>query len=313
MRKGIEEIKSEVKKAVTGKEDIIEKILNVMLAQGHILLEDVPGVGKTTLALAFSKVLQLGYQRVQFTPDTMPSDIVGFSLYNKKTSRFEFKPGAVFCNLFLGDEINRTSSKTQSALLEVMEEGAVTIDGIRYEMEEPFIVIATQNPIGSAGTQNLPESQLDRFMARISVGYPSVESQVALMRDRQIQNPLDGLKQVVTLGEFKEMREAVQRVIVTDEVLRYIARLCEKTREHELVELGVSPRGGLALFHMAQGYAYLHQREYVIPEDVRAVFFDVCAHRLRLKPQARIEGVTEQDILTKVLKDVEAPSLSQVK
>lgn len=302
----------EVKKVIVGKNEVIEKVLMTMLAGGHILLEDVPGVGKTTLALAFSRAMQLSYQRIQFTPDTVPSDIVGFSIYNRDSGKFEFRQGAVFCNLLLGDELNRTSSKTQSALLEVMEEGAVTVDGMRYAMKEPFIVIATQNPIGTVGTQNLPESQLDRFMAKISMGYPTIAEQVELMRNRQYVNPLLEVKPVMTAAHFLEMKERVKQVHVTDEVLHYIAALCAATRDVELVNMGVSPRGGIAVCNMAKAAAFLKHRDYVIPEDVKQVFADVCAHRLVLKPQAKIEGVNEAGICDLVLQQVDAPNLTQV-
>lgn len=305
-------IMQEVKKVIVGKGEVIEKVLMAMLAGGHILLEDVPGVGKTTLALAFSRAMQFSYQRIQFTPDTVPSDIVGFSVYNRDNGRFEFQKGAVFCNLLLGDELNRTSSKTQSALLEVMEEGAVTVDGMRYAMKEPFIVIATQNPIGTIGTQNLPESQLDRFMAKISMGYPTIEEQVELMRNRQFLNPLQEVEPVVTAAKFLEMKERVKQVHVTDEVLHYIASLCEATRDVELVQMGVSPRGGIAVCNMAKAAAFLENRDYVIPEDVKRIFTDVCAHRLVLKPQAKMEGVNDTGVCDMALKNVDAPNLTQV-
>lgn len=304
-------IVQEVKKVIVGKDEVIEKVLMAMLAGGHILLEDVPGVGKTTLALAFSRAMQFSYQRIQFTPDTVPSDIVGYSMYNRDTGTFEFQKGTVFCNLLLGDELNRTSSKTQSALLEVMEEGAVTVDTVRYVMEKPFIVIATQNPAGTAGTQNLPESQLDRFAAKISMGYPTIADQVELMRNRQYLNPLEEINPVVTVAQFLAMKEQVKQVHITDEILYYIASLCEATRVGELVNMGVSPRGGIAVCNMAKAAAFLELRDYVIPEDVKRIFTDVCAHRLVLKPQAKMEGVNQAGVCLAALGSVEAPSLTQ--
>ena len=303
-------IKAEVKKAVNGKDDVICRMLCVILAGGHVLLEDVPGVGKTTLVLALAKSLSVKFQRVQFTPDTMPSDVTGFSVYNRSTGALEFKPGPVFTNIFLGDELNRTSARTQAALLEVMEEHAVTMDGGRYEVEEPFIVIATQNPLGAAGTSRLPESQLDRFMVCLSLGYPDAESQKDMMRNRLGGNPLDRIVPAVTGPQFLEMKREVQRVYVSEELMDYIVGLCEATRKAGGVRLGISPRGGLAVFHMARSHAYMSGRDYVNPEDVKAVFLDVCSHRMLLEPQSKIEGLTSERILKRVLREVKAPCLT---
>lgn len=305
----VEKIINEVKKVIVGKDEVIEKTLMVILAGGHILLEDVPGVGKTTMALAFSKAMNLDYRRVQFTSDTMASDIVGFSIYNKKTDRFEYKKGAVFCNLFLADEINRTSPKTQAALLEVMEEGKVTIDGVTYEIPEPFICIATQNPIGSAGTQNLPESQLDRFMVRLSIGYPSLKKQIEIVKNRQEEDPMNTVKRVVSLDDILELKQDVQKVFVMDDVIAYGAKLCEVTRALEMVEHGASPRAVLALVQLSKAHALFNDRDYVIPEDIEAVFLDVCSHRIVLKPQAKIKKETEDSALKAVMKQVKAPSI----
>ncbi len=304
-----DKIIEEVKKVIVGKDDVIEKILMVILAGGHILLEDVPGVGKTSMALAFSKAMNLDYRRVQFTSDTMASDIVGFSIYNKKNDTFEYKQGAVFCNLFLADEINRTSPKTQAALLEVMEEGRVTVDGVTYQIPEPFICIATQNPIGSSGTQNLPESQLDRFMVRLSMGYPSLQSQIDIIKNRQDEDPMNTVCQVVSLEEILKLKQEVQRIFVSDDVIRYSAELCEKTRTMEMVEQGVSPRAVLALVQLAKAHALLKGRDYVIPEDIKLVFIDVCRHRIVLKPQAKIKKETEDNILKAVMEQVKAPAI----
>lgn len=304
-----QEIIAEVGKAVVGKNDVIEKVLMAVYANGHILLEDYPGVGKTTLALAFSKALGMEYKRIQFTSDTMPSDITGFSVYNKDSGQLEYKPGAVNCQLFLGDEINRTSPKTQAALLEVMEEGSVTVDGVTHPLPQPFICIATQNPVGSVGTQPLPDSQLDRFLIRLSIGYPSTEEQMDIIEQRQHHNPLESIHSVIMADNIIEVQQYLTTVRVTKEVLRYITQLCEKTREGSMVDLGVSPRGVLALSQMAKAHAVLRERNYVIPEDVQAVFFDVCAHRIILKPQARIEGFTVQTFLQKILETVEPPKL----
>jgi MoxR-like ATPase len=304
-----EKIIAEVKKVIKGKDDIIEKILAVILAGGHILLEDVPGVGKTSMAVAFSKAMNLDYHRVQFTFDTMASDIVGFSIYNKKSESFEYRQGAAFCNLFLADEINRTSPKTQAALLEVMEEGRVTVDGVTYKIPEPFICIATQNPTGSAGTQNLPESQLDRFMVRLTMGYPSLESQIDIIKSRQAEEPMNTVQSVISVESMLQMKQDVQKIFVSDDVIRYGTELCEATRKIDMVELGVSPRAILALIQLAKATALLKSRNYVIPEDIKSVFIDVCSHRLILKPQAKIKKETEGSVLNSVMEQVKAPAI----
>lgn len=305
-------IVAEVNKVLIGKQEVVEQALMAIYAGGHILLEDVPGTGKTTLALALSKCLDLDYKRVQFTPDTMPSDITGFTMLNRKTGEFEFNWGAVNCNLLLGDEINRTSAKTQSALLEVMEELAVTVDGVSHPVPKPFICIATENPVGSAGTQPLPDSQIDRFMVRLSIGYPSTADQVNILKAKRYANPLDDIKAKISRDNLLEIQNFLGNVQVADTVLDYIVRLCEQTRDMELVELGVSPRGVIALTRMARACALIRERDFVSPEDVREVFKATCAHRLALKPQARIESVTAEDILDQVMEIVPAPSMGQV-
>ena len=305
-----EQIIGQVGKVLIGKREIIERVLMTIYAGGHILLEDAPGVGKTTLALGFSKALGLKYKRVQFTPDTMPSDIVGFSIYDKESGELVYKPGAADCNLLLGDEINRTSTKTQAALLETMEEGGVTVDGITHKLPNPFICIATQNPLGSVGTQPLPDSQLDRFMVRLSIGYPDVEEQVVILKQHQYQNPMDQVQMVASRDEILEIQNYLTSVKMTDDILRYMSRLCDATRSVQMIASGVSPRGVLDLSRMSRAHAILRERDYVIPEDVKAVFLDVCAHRIVLKPQAKIEGVTAQEILLEILDSVEIPFLS---
>ncbi|MEQ8155869.1 MAG: MoxR family ATPase [Clostridiaceae bacterium] len=309
MDKRVEKIIAEVKKVIKGKDDVVEKILTVILADGHILLEDVPGVGKTSMAVAFSKAMSLDYRRVQFTYDTMASDIIGFSVYNKKNDSFEYKQGAAFCNLFLADEINRTSPKTQAALLEVMEEGRVTVDGITHKIPEPFICIATQNPTGSAGTQNLPESQLDRFMVRLTMGYPSLQSQIDIIKNRQAEDPMNTVSSVISLEELLEMKQDVQNIFVSDDVIRFGTELCEATRKMDMVELGVSPRAVLALIQMAKANAFIKSRDYVIPEDIKSIFIDVCCHRIILKPQAKIKKETVESVLKTVLDKIKAPAI----
>ena len=309
MQKAMQAVIGELKKVIVGKDDIIRKVLMVVIAGGHILLEDVPGVGKTTLALGLSKVMNLDYKRMQFTPDTMASDITGFSIYNKETGELEYKPGAAMCNLFLADEINRTSAKTQAALLEVMEEGGMTVDGVTHRTPDPFVCIATQNPLGSAGTQKLPDSQLDRFMARLSMGYPDLTSQVDIVKQRQLADPMDTVRPLINAAHIKAMRKAVQMVRMEDEVIRYAAELCEKTRSAEAVEQGVSPRAVLALVQMAKAAALMDGRDYAIPQDVKSVFIDVCAHRLILTARARIRKETEEKVLQGIMAEVNPPQI----
>ena len=301
-------ILQEVKKVIVGKDDVLQKVLMAILAGGHVLLEDVPGVGKTTLALAFSKAMNLSYNRVQFTPDTMASDVIGFSVYNKDTGEFEYRRGAVICNFFLGDEINRTSAKTQAALLQAMEELKVTVDGKTYKLPEPFVCVATQNPYGSAGTHNLPDSQLDRFMVRLSMGYPTAQETLEIVRQREKEVPLDSVRPVVTREQIRAMKDAVSDVHIADEIVLYASDLCEKTRDHVDIEQGVSPRAVLALVQMAKARAYMAGRQYVAPQDIQALFADVCGHRIILTPRAKIKKRTPEDILIEVLKSVHAPN-----
>ena len=297
-------ILAEVSKAFIGKNEIVKKVLMTIYAGGHILLEDCPGVGKTTLAVAFSKTLGLSSKRIQFTPDTLPSDITGFTVFNRETNHFEYRDGAANCQLLLADEINRTSPKTQSALLEVMEEHTVTVDGETHVLPSPFICIATQNPVGSAGTQSLPESQLDRFMICLSIGYPSLENQMRIINAQRYSNPLSDVRPVTNAQNLLEVQNYLTTVRVADSVLSYTIRLCEATRVHPLVELGISPRGVSALVKMARAGAVLRERNYVVPEDVQSVFFDVCAHRLILRPQAQVDGITARDILAEILQQI---------
>ena len=301
----------EVGNVLIGKDDVVEKVLMTIYAGGHILLEDAPGVGKTTMALAFSKVLGLDFKRVQFTPDTLPSDIIGFSVYDRQTGELDYRPGAVMCHLFLGDEINRTSAKTQSALLEAMEERNVTVDGITHKLPHPFICIATQNPLGFAGTQRLPESQLDRFMVRLSIGYPNTQEQIRILQKKMYQDPLEDIKKVIDRDDLLEIQNYLTSITVTEEILRYMTLLCEATRTEEMIELGISPRGVIALLKMSRACAILRRRDFVIPEDVQEVFLDVCSHRIVLKPQARIEGLKAEEILKKILEEVKPPVLER--
>ena len=301
------EIISEVKKIVIGKDDIIKKVLTTILAKGNILIEDIPGVGKTTLALSFSKAMSLECKRLQFTPDVLPSDVLGFSIYNKELDRFEYKQGSIMCNLFLADEINRTSAKTQSALLEVMEEGKVTIDGITREVPKPFMVIATQNPVGSIGTQMLPESQLDRFMIKLTMGYPDIKSEIEILKGKQKRVPLDEIKPVATKEDILIMQDLVEKIYIHEKIYEYIVTLMSKTRNHPLIDLGVSPRGSVALTKLAKATAFLKNRDYVIPNDVQEIFKDVTIHRIILNTKARISNASEEKILLDILNSVSIP------
>ncbi|MBS6600074.1 MAG: AAA family ATPase [Clostridium sp.] len=301
------DIIKEVKKIVIGKDKIIKKVLTTILAKGNILIEDIPGVGKTTLALAFSKAMSLDCKRLQFTPDVLPSDILGFSIYNKDLDRFEYKQGAIMCNLFLADEINRTSAKTQSALLEVMEEGKVTIDGITRKVSKPFIVIATQNPVGSIGTQMLPESQLDRFMIKLTMGYPDMESEIEVLKGKQKKVPLDEINTVVTKEDILVMQDLVENIYIHEKIYEYIVTLISKTRNHPLIDLGVSPRGSVALTKLAKATAFLKNRDYVVPEDIQEIFKDVTIHRIILNTKARISNTSEEKILLDILNSVSVP------
>ena len=302
-------ILGEVRKAVVGKDQVLARVLLAILARGHILLEDIPGVGKTTMALAFSRALSLDYNRVQFTPDVMPSDITGFSLYNKETGKMEYQPGAALCNLFLADELNRATSRTQSALLEAMEEGQVTVDGVSHPVPRPFIVIATQNPAGASGTQLLPDSQMDRFMVRLSIGYPAAADEVELLRRKQGGSLLERVGVVLSRGELLALQEQVERVYIADEVLDYIVRLTGATRKSPLIEQGASPRASLAVAAMARAAAFLQGRDYVLPENVAAVFADTVAHRLLLSPRAEeMEGGREA-LLDKLLRATPMPRI----
>lgn len=310
--KYINRIIAEVKKAVIGKDIMIAKVLLAILAKGHILIEDKPGVGKTTLALAFSKAMRLDCKRVQFTPDVLPADLTGFSIYNKKTEKFQFQPGALFCQLFLADEINRTSSKTQSALLEVMEEGNVTVDGVTYHLPQPHTVIATQNPIGSIGTQMLPESQMDRFMFHLEMGYPDMQHEIEILRSKENGNPIDTIQPIVDAQMLIEMREAVSRVTINPKIYHYIASLVDETRHHPAILLGVSPRGTLALTDAARGMAFMRGRDYVLADDVAAICQDVFVHRIVMREQSRNSGSALQ-VIQDIIRKVPVPRPDGVK
>jgi MoxR-like ATPase len=299
-----------VANAIVGKQAVILRVFLAILARGHILLEDIPGVGKTTLALAFSKALSLEYSRVQFTPDVLPSDVTGFSVLSQDTRQLEYKPGAVMCNLFLADELNRATSRTQSALLEAMEEGQVTVDGVSHPIPEPFIVIATQNPVGASGTQLLPDSQMDRFMLRLSMGYPSHDDEVSLLQRRQGINILELVEPVLSLEGLMQLRAEADAVYVSPELYDYIVTLVGETRKHPDVLQGASPRASIALAGISRALAYLQGRDYVIPKDISPLFADALGHRMILNPGSESEGITARSVLEGILKSVPAPRIS---
>ena len=299
----------EVKKTVVGKDEAICKLLMAILAKGHILIEDIPGVGKTTMALAFSKALGLECNRLQFTPDIMPSDLTGFNLYNRQTGQFKYKPGAVLCNILLADEINRTSPKTQSALLEVMEERRVTVDSQSIELPKPFMVMATQNPFGSIGTQKLPESQLDRFMIQISLGYPTVEDEIAILKNKTNGSPKIISEKVLTAEELMAMQAYVEQIYVDDRVYDYVARIAKATRNSPEILQGISPRGSIAVLAIAKAEAFLRGHTYVLPSDIQYVLMDAAAHRIIVDNGLRNGNVTAETALKNVLETVSVPKL----
>ncbi|MBR3136810.1 MAG: MoxR family ATPase [Clostridia bacterium] len=300
-------ILDEVKKAVVGKDGVLVMALLAILAGGHILLEDIPGVGKTTMALAFSKALSLKYNRVQFTPDVLPSDIVGFSVYNKATGAMEYKDGAILCNLFLADELNRATSRTQSALLEAMEERTVTVDGVTHPVPDPFVVIATQNPVGASGTQLLPDSQMDRFMVRLSLGYPKPSDEKEMLSRKQQGNPLDNVRCMADKGGLAAMRQEAEHTYVSEKILEYIIRLNNATRNDPAILQGASPRASLAVTSMSKAAAWVQGRDYVLPADVKLIYPATVAHRIILTPDAEAAGRKAEGLVEDILKAVPAP------
>ena len=305
----LNDVMSEVKKAISGKDNVMLWILTTILAGGHILLEDMPGVGKTTAALAFSKALGLSYGRVQFTPDVLPSDITGYSVFQKETGTLKYQPGAINCNLFLADELNRATSRTQSALLEAMEEGQVTVDGVSHKLPQPFFVMATQNPTGAAGTQLLPDSQMDRFTIRLSIGYPSVGAEKEMVLNRLGGNPLDSIKQILTQEELVAMQKQVGEVYVKEELIDYIVALISGTRNHPLIIRGASPRATLSVTSVSRAVAYVQGRDYVIPKDITMALEKTLPHRLLLQPEAGAKGTEAKTILEDIIRKVPAPKI----
>ena len=302
-----QQVLEQVRQVIVGKDQQLSWVFAAILAGGHILIEDIPGVGKTTMAVAFSRSLGLACNRVQFTPDVLPSDVTGYSILDQSTGKMTYQPGAVLCNLFLADELNRATSRTQSALLEAMEEGQVTVDGNRYELPKPFVVIATQNPTGAAGTQLLPDSQMDRFLIRMSLGYPDKADEVAMVLSRQGKKPLELLHQVCDTSTLVALQEEIHRTYVSEPVVQYVVELINATRNHGQVLRGASPRATLAVTSLAKAMAQLQGRDYVLPRDVQEVFVKVVEHRLLLNPRAEAAGVTSAQVLTGILRTVPAP------
>jgi len=303
----LETIISEIEKVIVGKRHEIILLLTAMFSGAHVLIEDVPGTGKTSLAQTIAKVTGLNFKRAQFTPDIMASDITGFNIYNRKIEQFEFREGLVMCNLLLADEINRASPKTQSALLEAMEEGNVTVDGVTYNIPEPFMVIATQNPSGYVGTYPLPEAQLDRFALKIKMGYPSEAEEMNIMRTRLNLNPINTLNTVTNIEEIKAAKSHISAIHFDEVLYKYIIELISATRKHPMLTLGASPRASVALMHMSQAYAFIRGRNYVLPDDIAALFHVSVAHRLILKQEARLSNVSADDILTDIIRKTAVP------
>ena len=306
-QKLVRDIQENIERVIVGKSQVIQLILIALLAGGHVLIEDVPGVGKTTLVSCLARSLNLSFKRIQFTPDILPSDITGFTMYNMKTGEMEFKPGMIMSQVILADEINRTSPKTQASLLEVMEEHQVTVDGKTYPVPQPFIVLATQNPIEYIGTFPLPEAQLDRFFIKVSIGYPTKREEMFILSRFQTQNPIKDLKPVANAQQILELQQQVRRVNVAEGIKEYIAELVAYTREHQDLTLGASPRGAIALMRASQAYAMLDGRNYVIPDDVQKMVVPVLSHRLILKPEARLKNMTPERILKSILNSAYVP------
>lgn len=309
INRAAERVLEEVNKVILGKEREVREVLLTFLANGHVLIEDIPGVGKTSLAVAFSKALGLDCKRVQFTPDVMPSDLTGFSIYRREEEKFVYQKGSVFCNLLLADEINRTSPKTQSALLEVMEERKVSVEGITRELPVPFLVIATQNPFGSAGTQLLPTAQMDRFMTSLTLGYPDFESELAMAKDVDEKARIDRVQTVLDGNDFLKMQREIHSVFMKDEVYRYLLELIRATRNHVYLERGASPRATIALVKMAKAQSWLSGRDYCTPNDVARQFHYVVSHRIVPDLTTEMEHISREQIIEEILKTVKKPPM----
>lgn len=313
MNPTIETILENIERVMTGKRDVAKLSLIALLAEGHVLLEDVPGVGKTMMVRALAKSVSASFKRIQFTPDLLPSDVTGVSIYNPKELEFQFRPGPIMGNIILADEINRTSPKTQSALLEGMEESSVTVDGVTHRLEKPFFVMATQNPIEYEGTYPLPEAQLDRFLLKMKMGYPGTNEEIEVLNRAQKVPPIDDLEPVINLEELRKLQKEMKEVFVDDSIKKYIVEISTRTRSHDSVYLGASPRGSIGLMKAAQAYAYIHGRDYVIPDEVQYLAAFVLSHRIILKSEARFEGITAEDVVSQVIARVPVPIQKAVK
>ncbi|KOP78243.1 AAA family ATPase [Cytobacillus solani] len=309
----IDKILKNIEKVMIGKRSVAELSIIALLAEGHVLLEDVPGVGKTMMVRALAKSVGANFRRIQFTPDLLPSDVTGVSIYNPKEMEFQFRPGPIMGNIILADEINRTSPKTQSALLEGMEESSVTIDGVTHQLEKPFFVMATQNPIEYEGTYPLPEAQLDRFLLKMKMGYPDMADEIEVLNRAQKVKPIDELEPVIDLIELRGLQTQIKEVHVDDTIKRYIVELASRTRTHASVYLGVSPRGSIALMKAAQSYAFMYGRDYVLPDDIQYLAPAVFAHRIILKSEAKFEGIRAEEIVDRVVSRVPVPVRRLVK
>jgi MoxR-like ATPase len=309
----IEKILVNIEKVMIGKRDVAELSLVALLAGGHVLLEDVPGVGKTMMVRALAKSVNANFRRIQFTPDLLPSDVTGVSIYNPKEMEFQFRPGPLMGNIILADEINRTSPKTQSALLEGMEEASVTIDGITHQLNKPFFVMATQNPIEYEGTYPLPEAQLDRFLLKMRMGYPDLQEEMEVLNRAQRVPPIEDLTPVIDLEGLRDLQKEIKDVFVDDTIKRYIVDIVNRTRGHGSVYLGASPRGSIALMKAAQAYSYMFGREYVLPDDIQYLARFVLSHRIILKSEAKFEGITAEEIVNRVVARVPVPVQRLVK
>lgn len=309
----VQQVSDNIEKVIYGKKEEIHLCLIAILCEGHVLIEDVPGVGKTVMAKALAKSIGLSFKRIQFTPDLLPSDVTGVSIYNQHSTHFEFRPGPIFANVVLADEINRASPKTQSALLEAMEEKQVTVDGQTYAEPRPFMVLATQNPIEYEGTFPLPEAQLDRFLLQIHLGYPDAISEIHMLSQQQQEHPLEGIGQVIGLDYVLEAQQAVRKVYVDDKIKEYIVQIMRATRSHADVYLGASPRGSLALYHAVQAYAAAEGRDYVIPDDVKALVLPTLSHRLIISPAARIKNVEADEIIKEIMKKIRVPGATPLR
>jgi len=310
LRTSLEKVKTEIAKVIVGQEDMVEHLLAALLSNGHVLIEGVPGVAKTITAKLLAKTIDVDFSRIQFTPDLMPSDILGTSVFSVKNSEFEFKKGPIFSNFVLIDEINRSPAKTQSALFEVMEERQITMDGTRYTMDEPFLVVATQNPIEHEGTYRLPEAQLDRFLFKINVKYPNLEQEIAIIKNQhesKKEDKTEVVERVITAQQLKNYQQLVKEIIVESQLIEYIAKIIINTRENQFLYLGASPRASLALLTASKAFAALRGRDFVTPEDIKEASYAVLRHRVIVSPEREMEGLTADEIIRQILEGIEIP------